>query len=284
MPPEPPDKMGKVLSIPPPAIDHGNPTARRIEYLSPPAKVKMADQWFEVSSTDHFWIRRRFEVFQQLAGQLVAPAKQIAEFGCGHGLLQRQVEDVYGREVSGFDLNEHALNKNVSRISTVSCYDIFQAEESLKEKFDLIFLFDVLEHIDDEDRFLKALIFHLRPTGHLVINVPAGQWMYSRYDWAAGHVRRYSMQTLLKTAARARLKVKASTYWGIPLVPTVLIRKLLLLGGRERDKIITKGFDVRRTGINRMMWHLSRCERIPQMWLGTSILAVFSCLGYGENS
>ena len=43
----------------------------------------------------------------------------------------------------------------------------------------MILLFDVLEHITEEDQFLNALLFHLKPHGKLVINVPAGQWAFS---------------------------------------------------------------------------------------------------------
>ena len=243
----------------------------------------MADRWFEIASLDHFWIRRRFQVFQRLAGQFVSQARAMAEIGCGHGLLQRQVEDTYGREVSGFDLNDFALRQNVSRASRLFCYDIFQAEASLCQRFDLIFLFDVLEHIADEDRFLRALLFHLHPSGRLVINVPAAQWLYSAYDRAAGHVRRYSMKSLCAAAARNGLEMTAATTWGLPLVPSLILRKLWLIGKRDEAKIITAGFDMRGPAINSMMEFVSRCEWIPQRLLGTSLLAVFSLAQTGST-
>src|SRR5437016_14251510 len=112
---------------------------RTITYLSQPAEVNMADRWFEIAAIDHFWIRRRFEVFQGLAGGRIASAREIAEIGCGHGLLQLQIEKEYDRGVAGFDLNEVALKQNVSRRSAIHCYDIFQKDPGLQGKFDLIF-------------------------------------------------------------------------------------------------------------------------------------------------
>jgi len=244
----------------------------------------MADQWYEIASIDHFWIWRRFAVFQRLAHGLLESAREMAEIGCGHGLLQRQIEDACGREVLGIDLNECALKRNLSRNSSVYCYDIFQAKSALRGRFDLIFLFDVLEHIADEDRFLKALIFHLAPGGHVVINVPAGQWAYSEYDVAAGHVRRYTMKTLRETAARNHLELDVWSYWGLPLVPTLLVRKLWLMGKHDQSKIIKAGFDARTTTINKLMKFLSRCEMIPQTFLGTSLMAVFRRMGHDEHS
>jgi 2-polyprenyl-3-methyl-5-hydroxy-6-metoxy-1,4-benzoquinol methylase len=247
---------------------------RKIEYLSTPAEVSMADRWFEIASGDHFWVRRRFEVLQGLAAGIISDAQEMAEVGCGHGLLQRQVEDAYAREVTGFDLNEYALKQNVSRRSRVCCYDIFQRDPALHWNFDVLFLFDVLEHIADEDRFLDALLFHLKPKGKLVINVPAGQWAFSSYDSAAGHVRRYSIRTLRERARRNGLEMREWSYWGLPLVPTLVLRKLWLMGQHDQSRIIASGFDSRSTAINSALGALSRCEWIPQKLFGTSLMAI----------
>lgn len=245
-----------------------------IEYLSPPAPVSMADHWFEIASLDHFWIRRRFEVLAKLAGSQIAAAHEIAEIGCGNGLLQAQIENSYGKEVCGFDLNEAALKRNVSRRSKVCCYDIFQREPALRGRFDLILLFDVLEHISQEASFLEALLFHLRPSGSLILNVPAGQWAYSLYDKAAGHVRRYTNRTLREAARAAGLTVQGWTYWGMPLIPSLMVRKIWLADKREQSEIIASGFDSRSPAINRIMGALAQFERIPQSVLGSSLMMV----------
>ena len=236
----------------------------------------MADRWFEISSTAHFWFWRRFAVLQRLAGHRISVAREVAEFGCGHGLLQRQIEDAYGKEVTGFDLNDRALKQSVSRLSKICCYDVLQREPALHKKFDAILLFDVLEHISDESRFLQALLFHLAPGGTLIINVPAGHWAYSSYDVAVGHKRRYSIETLQKAVRANHFSLKEWSYWGLPLVPTLLVRKLWLIGKRDQNKIITAGFDSRSGTINKMMGLVSRCEWLPQKVLGTSLMAVFS--------
>ncbi len=267
--------MVRTAATPPANHSHENSTLRNIEYLSAPAPVSMADQWFEIAAIDHFWIRRRFDVLRRLAGSLIPGAREIADIGCGHGLLQRRIEEVYGRAVTGFDLNEYALKQNLSRISKVCCYDIHKKDATLRERFDLIFLFDVLEHITDEDRFFKALMFHLAPGGKVVVNVPAGKWAYSAYDEAAGHVRRYSIGTLRAAAGRNDLEVTDWSYWGLPLVPALALRKLWLMGNHDQKKIISTGFDSRTLAINKTLGFVARCEPIPQKLLGTSLMAVF---------
>jgi SAM-dependent methyltransferase len=247
---------------------------RAVQYLSPPAEVSMANRWYEIASTDHFWVRRRFDVLQRTAGDLITSAREMAEIGCGHGLLQRQIEDGYGRQVVGFDLNEYALKQNVSRRSPVVCYDILHPDPTLQSRFDVVFLFDVLEHIPDADVFLEALLFHLAPNGKLVLNVPAGQWLYSQYDVAVGHVRRYSYRKLFAAAVRNGLRVRAWTYWGLPLIPVLVLRKLWLLGKRDQGESISFGFDARPMTINPLLGLIARFEMIPQKLLGTSLMAV----------
>jgi len=80
---------------------------------------------------------------------------------------------------------------------------------------------------------------------------------------------------LRAAARRNQLEVKAWSYWGLPLVPTLMARKLWLMGKHDQSKIIKAGFDVRTTTINKILGALSRCEVIPQTLLGTSLMAVF---------
>jgi SAM-dependent methyltransferase len=230
----------------------------------------MGDWWFDIATSKHFWVRRRFEVLKRLAGSLIEGSRRIAEIGCGNGLLQRDIEDHYGLPVAGFDLNELALQKNVSRTSPLYCYDINQQHPNLRSQFDLLFLFDVLEHIDDEAKFLESVRFHLADSGSLLVNVPAHQALYSNYDRAAGHVRRYAAKQLVQVAARSGLKVRAITYWGFPLLPLLLLRKAVCVNPMD-GKV---GFDTRGPITNSVLSLLARCEHLPQTLMGTSVMAV----------
>jgi 2-polyprenyl-3-methyl-5-hydroxy-6-metoxy-1,4-benzoquinol methylase len=248
--------------------------SRQVEYLSSPAEVRMTDGYFELASLDHFWVRRRFEVFQKLAGGLVQSSKEMADVGCGHGMLQRQVEEAYGREVTGFDLNEGGLKRNLSRSSKVCCYDVFEKNPIFQSRFDLIFLWDVIEHIADEDSFLQAVLFHLARGGKLVVNVPAGRWALSGYDRAAGHFRRYSQRTLLEVLGKNGLEVMTWSYWGLPFLPTLAFRKLWLRGEGVQQRAYSTGFAVGGSAVNKLCGVLSHIELIPQKLAGTSVMAV----------
>jgi SAM-dependent methyltransferase len=242
---------------------------RSITYLTPAMPVSMGDWWFDIATGDHFWIRRRFAVMRRLADSILRNSKSAAEIGCGNGLLQKEVEDYYRISVTGFDLNEVALQKNVSRLSPLYCYDIHQRNPEFSAHFDLLLLFDVLEHIDAENDFLQSAKFHLTFSGTLIINVPAHQFFHSDYDRAAGHIRRYSLKGLAGVVEQNGFKICAMTYWGLPLVPLLLARKGISMRGSGKA-----GFDSRGRTINRLLGTLARCETLPQRFLGTSLMAV----------
>jgi hypothetical protein len=80
---------------------------------------------------------------------------------------------------------------------------------------------------------------------------------------------------LREAAIRSTLEVTDWSYWGLPLVPSLMLRKLWLMGIHDQEKIISAGFGSRTPAINAMLGFLSRCEPIPQKWMGTSLMAVF---------
>ena len=97
-----------------------------ITLLSSPAAVNMADAWFDLATADHFWMRRRFEVFQKLIRPFKLQGAAIAEIGCGAGVVIQQFVESYGSTIDGFDLNIRALQDARTRCpqARLFCYDI----------------------------------------------------------------------------------------------------------------------------------------------------------------
>lgn len=64
--------------------------------------------------------------------------------------------------------------------------------------FDTIIYIDVLEHIEDDRAELAEAALRLRAGGHLIVLSPAYQFLFSPFDAAIGHYRRYSRKDLLR--------------------------------------------------------------------------------------
>jgi 2-polyprenyl-3-methyl-5-hydroxy-6-metoxy-1,4-benzoquinol methylase len=67
-----------------------------------------------------------------------------------------------------------------------------------ENKFDTILYIDVIEHIEDDLNETIHAIDHLNTDGYLIILVPAYQSLYTPFDAAIGHYRRYNKKTLRK--------------------------------------------------------------------------------------
>lgn len=95
------------------------------------------------------------------------------------------------------------------------------------EPFDVLTLFDVLEHVPDEAGFLTTLNSWLRPGGRLVVTVPAFGWLWSRHDDLNHHQRRYTRARLISALEGAGFSVTRASYFNFILFPLVVIARLL---------------------------------------------------------
>jgi SAM-dependent methyltransferase len=64
------------------------------------------------------------------------------------------------------------------------------------DHFETILYMDVLEHIADDRAEIQKVVRLLAPGGNLVVLAPAHQFLFSPFDAAIGHFRRYSLQQL----------------------------------------------------------------------------------------
>ena len=232
----------------------------------------MGNAWFDIASPEHFWIRRRFEVLRNLAADIDWHRLKIAEIGCGNGMIQRQFEDQLEMEIDGFDLNEKALQSSVSRKSQRFCYNLYDRNDRLRQAYDGLLFFDVIEHIEDHRAFLEAARFHLKPGGFVIINVPALPTLFSAYDVAAGHVRRYLAEDLVSLVEKSGLQPGPWTYWGKPMLPLLRLRKFRMERMKNEADRLRDGFDSRGAFTNAALLALSRLESLPRHDTGTSLM------------
>jgi SAM-dependent methyltransferase len=81
------------------------------------------------------------------------------------------------------------------------------------EVFDLILYIDVLEHIEDDAGEIRRAADHLRKDGRLVVLSPAHPWLFSPFDAAIGHYRRYTRKSLQRAAVgEDRLRLETLSY------------------------------------------------------------------------
>ena len=93
--------------------------------------------------------------------------KDILDFGCGWGGFLNNIKNF--KSLSGVELRKECINyihKNLNKIS------ISDNLNSFEEKFDIITMFHVLEHIPYQTETLKVLKSKLKKKGKIIIEVP----------------------------------------------------------------------------------------------------------------
>ncbi|MBA2125887.1 methyltransferase [Hyphomicrobium methylovorum] len=171
----------------------------------------------------HWWFVGRRKIIESvLAGLELPKSASILEVGAGTGgnlsLLQR-----FGH-VQAMELDAYARDFANKRSGVLVVEGRLPDNLPFEEKqFDLICLFDVLEHVKPDVESLKAISRLLKPDGRIVITVPAYQWMWSEHDVTLHHFRRYSVATLQQTLSAAALQSERLTHFNALLFPLALI-------------------------------------------------------------
>ncbi len=185
----------------------------------------------------HFWFRHRNEVLGDLFRTLTArrpPGYRVLEVGCGNGNVLRVLEDVCtAGVVVGSELHAeglvHARKRVRCELLTADVYKL-----SLPHPFDLIGMFDVLEHLPDDVRALAGLRAATTPGGAIALTVPAHRRLWSHVDVAAGHYRRYSPRSLADALRAGGWHVSRVSQFMLPVAPLMLAGRWL--AGRRRAK------------------------------------------------
>jgi SAM-dependent methyltransferase len=217
-----------------------------VEVLSPPLASDFPQEWYDLSAPEHFWFEWRLRAFlrqvEELGLRRDLPLGAI-DVGAGAGVLRDQLEARTQWTIDIADLNPAALARARRGRGRNLCYDVLEPAADLLARYDVAFLFDVIEHVAEPRPLVSAVLRHLRPGGHLFVNVPAGQWLFSAYDEAAGHVRRYGRSTLTAQLALPGLEVRDLRYWGLSLVPLLVARKLLVRRAASNAAVVRRGFE-----------------------------------------
>lgn len=77
-----------------------------------------------------------------------------------------------------------------------------------EQTFDSILYIDVLEHLQDDSAEFDRAHRRLRPGGHLLILCPAHNFLFSPFDTAIGHFRRYNKRMYRELSHRQPVKLE----------------------------------------------------------------------------
>jgi SAM-dependent methyltransferase len=145
-----------------------------------------------INNHNHWWFQARKEIIKEVIKKNLSKNLKILDFGAGTGINAKMLSKfglVYMYEphlkTQKFLKSEYNDKKKFKILNKIS-----------NMKFDLIILSDVLEHIKNDKDQIKKLNNNLNKNGHILITVPAYQFLFSSKDKALMHFRRYNKQEI----------------------------------------------------------------------------------------
>jgi 2-polyprenyl-3-methyl-5-hydroxy-6-metoxy-1,4-benzoquinol methylase len=175
---------------------------------------------------NHSWFVGRRKIITSMLDNSLGSASNLSilDVGCGNGsttILLKKFGTVYGTDYSSLAL-KHSTERGLNRVVISTATNLPFASQS----FDVITVFDVIEHMRDDVRVLTELKYLLKKDGIIFITVPAYQFLWSDHDISLSHFRRYNSKTLTECIARAGLRIIRLSYCVSFLFPLVAIYRI----------------------------------------------------------
>ena len=174
----------------------------RMFYLQD-APQSFAAQYGSAESIEGYYQHRKFGILGGLIARFADGPMTVLDIGTGYGeLLDIARECAPGSRLIGLDLSPALLKQVSSRHWAV----LADGEEiPLRDTVaDVVFLFDVIEHLWSPDRLLREIRRVLKPGGHLLVTTPNLFGVYEYKEFVYPGKRAYLNDLLTLRALRRK--------------------------------------------------------------------------------
>jgi SAM-dependent methyltransferase len=176
----------------------------------------------------NFWFNARNKLLIWLIEKFGGHFNSFLEIGCGTGFVLQGIRKHFpSAKLYGSELFVQGLEHAAKRIPSATFMQMNACDLPFVNEFDCIGLFDVLEHIKEDELVLSNIFNALKENGLLFISVPQHQWLWSHVDELACHVQRYSEQDLQQKLAKVGFETIFSSSFVCLLLPAMYISRFL---------------------------------------------------------
>lgn len=198
------------------------------EYFNTLAKLEETSFWFQARNELILWsLRRYFEGFNSFM-----------EIGCGTGFVLQSVARNYpSATLAGSEVFTNGLKYAKSRTPGANFVQMDARNIPYIEEYDVIGIFDVLEHIEKDHEVISGIFNALKPRGGLIVTVPQHPGLWSKADEYACHVRRYTHAEIFAKLELAGFRIIRSTSFVSLLLPVLAVSRLMKDNSEQYDPL-----------------------------------------------
>lgn len=237
-------------------------------------------QSYENLQQKHWWFRARAVILRNYMATFIGwkSDMNVLEIGVGPG---ENLYQLYPKGIKLIGLEPDKLNaaRAVERGPVkVYCGSIENIPPDVTERsYDVICMFDVLEHIENDFAALNSVASLLKEGGRLVISVPAYQWMWGLQDEVSHHFRRYTEKSISRRLNDTGFKICRVTYFNTFLFPFIASARLFSKYIMPRNDH-QSDFDLSLGIIDHALYAIFRSEwpllRVFKFQFGVSLLLI----------
>jgi len=223
---------------------------------------------YPVGMENNYWIHARSLFVRRVLRRWLSAGASILEVGCGAGIVLDFLARS-GLNCRGVELGTPRLLPSVEALAWTGVG--FQTlDGAYRNSVQAVLLLDVIEHIQDPEKFLSDISEAFSNLETVLITVPARQELWSNYDDYFGHYRRYEQESLSALLLESGYEVGEIGYFFHSLyLPMLVFNKL----GLKRR---VKNSGPKAIWLHRVVAYLHFLESciLPKRLIGGSLYAV----------
>lgn len=227
-----------------------------------------------------FWFQHRNDIIAEIIKKWYPDKGIVFDIGGGNGYVAKRLQEEGFTPIvvePGLDGVKNSLKRRIIHV----IHSSYEHAGFMDNAIPSTGLFDVLEHIEDDTKFLKSIYSKTTRGGYIYITVPAYKFLWSYEDDFAGHFRRYTVKTLKLVLAKAGFENMFQSYFFSVLpLPVFFFRALPSMLGLNKDFDIEKSKkEHKRSKLASLLVKVSQFElnllgRTKNIPFGTSIVTV----------
>jgi SAM-dependent methyltransferase len=176
----------------------------------------------------NYWFRARNALLTWALTRYFPAGRSFLEIGCGTGFVLAGIAGAMPQlALHASEISSSGLPYAAARVPRAEFFQMDARAIPYAGHFDIIGLFDVLEHIEEDARVLAQAHRALRPGGGLMITVPQHRFLWSQYDEHAHHVRRYGARELRDKLLQAGFRIVMMTSFVSLLLPLMMASRFM---------------------------------------------------------
>jgi SAM-dependent methyltransferase len=194
---------------------------------SPQPFPEEAFDYLASAESRHWWFLSRNQIITWVLKAKVGRLANFLEVGCGTGFVISCVAKAFpSLELEASEYFEEGLVFAQQRLPQCRFRQLDATAMAEDNAYDCIGSFDVIEHINADERVLSNFNRALRTGGFLLLTVPQHPWLWSAADDYAHHVRRYTVKELRRKVLHAGFRIEYCTSFVCLLLPLMALQRL----------------------------------------------------------